>query len=158
MQIWVDADACPVKDEIERLASRRSVAVTHVCGLNEFHREGESVAIVKVPGGPDAADDWIIEHCQSGDLVITDDVPLARTVLELGAGVISFRGEELHPENIALRVQVRDLLQSVRDQGINIGGPPPMTAKNRRDFTHALGQALDRILTRQSDPKPRDAR
>ena len=144
MQIWVDADACPVKSEIERLAGRRGMTVTHVCGLDSMNRQGEGIRVVQVPGGPDAADDWILAQCEAGDLVLTDDVPLAASAIKLGAFVLEFRGRELHADNIPLRVQVRDFAAGLREQGEMTSGPPPFSAKDRKAFTSALARILDR--------------
>lgn len=146
IRIWVDADACPVKSEIERLAGRRGLPIVHVCSVLMADRGIEGVSVVRVPKGPDAADDWIVEHCGPGDLVVTDDVPLAAAAVKLGATVLEFRGRELHAENVAMRSEIRDLVTSLRDRGeISGGGPPPFTSRDRRAFSAALGRLLDRL-------------
>lgn len=152
MKIWVDADACPVKDEIERLALRRRVPVVHVCAHESMTRTGEGVEVVLVPGGPDAADEWILAHCSAGDILVTYDVPLSSSAIRLGVAVIEFRGRELHEDNIPLRAQVRDLVTALREEGGNHGGPRPFNAQDRRAFTASLGRVLDRLL---APPKAR---
>lgn len=154
MRIWVDADACPVKDQIERIALRRGVEVVHVCGLTMFGREQPGVSVVQVPGGPDAADEWILEHCEAGDIVITGDVPLASAAVKLGATVIEFRGRELHEANVPDRKQIRDLLASLREQGeMQSSGPRPFSAGDRKAFSAALGRVLDRRIGKSSGSK-----
>lgn len=153
MRIWVDADACPVKDQIEKLAGRRGVEVMHVCGLVMLGREKPGVGVTQVPGGPDAADEWILQHCAAGDVVITGDVPLASAAVKLGAFVVEFRGRELHPTNMPDRVQIRDLIMSLRDRGEMTGGPPPFTAADRKAFSATLGRVLDRLVAKGTTPK-----
>lgn len=152
IHIWVDSDACPVKDEIERLAERRGLGVSHVCAVQMRDRGGESVSVIEVPDGPDAADEWILANCRSGDIVITCDVPLAASAVKLGAFVLEHRGRELDTENIGGRVQMRDLVTSLREQGNMTSGPPPFTAADRRAFTNALGRMLDRLLKNRQAP------
>jgi uncharacterized protein YaiI (UPF0178 family) len=154
MRIWVDADACPVKDQIERIALRRGVEVVHVCALTMLGRDRPGIQVVEVPGAPDAADEWILQHCEPGDIVVTSDVPLAAAAVKLGAFVIEFRGREFHEDNAHDRKQIRDLLASLRDTGDMLGGGPrPFTAADRKAFSATLGRVLDRALikTKQAE-------
>lgn len=153
MRIWVDADACPVKDQVERIALRRGVEVVHVCGLTMLGRDRPGVRVVEVPGAPDAADEWILENCDAGDIVVTSDVPLAASAVKLGAYVIEFRGRELHDANVTDRKTVRDLFASLREQGeMMLAGPKPFTAADRKAFSATLGRVLDRVL-KNSNPR-----
>ncbi len=147
MKILVDADACPVKDEIERLAARRGVKVVHVCAHASMkrEREGQGVQIVFVDQGPDAADEWIVAQTAPGDIVVTQDVPLATQAVKLGAAVIDIRGRELDERNMPDRSQMRDLMTALREQGEQTRGPRPFTVQDRRAFSASLGRVLDRL-------------
>lgn len=142
-RILVDADACPVKSILERAAQRHGIGVLLVTCLPMKGGGAANVAIQPVPGGPDAVDDWIIAHCQPGDIVVTQDIPLAAAVIERGARVIENHGEELGPWNIANRLATRNLLMQLRDGGAPIGGPRPFSQKDRRRFADTLGRLLD---------------
>lgn len=146
MIIWVDADACPVKGEIERIAAKRGVEVVHVCAHAAMNREAPGMRVELVPGGPDAVDDWILERCGAGDLVLTHDVPMAAEAIRRGAAVIDFRGRELHEANIGERSWHRDHAAARRESGLPTRQPPPFTATDRRAFAGAFAQILDRIL------------
>ena len=95
------------------------------------------------------ADDYIAEHCQTGDLVITSDIPLAARVIETGATVIRFRGEELTAVNVQQRLQVRDFMDELRGSGVNTGGPPPFSAKDKQTFANALDRWLSRAQAKR---------
>ena len=144
--IIVDADACPVKNEIERLAAKRGVKVIHVCGLELLNREGEGVEVVYVESGPDAADEWIIEHCHEGDIVVALDVPLASEAIKHGARVVDFRGREMTERNMPDRLQMRNLMTAIREQGDQTRGPRPLTKRDRVNFTTTLARMLDQAL------------
>ena len=146
MRIWVDADACPVKDEIDRLAAKRGIRVTHVCALTDMRRDGAEV--VRVAEGPDAADEWILAQLAPGDLVITQDIPLAAESIRRGAIALEFRGRELTPDNIPDRLTARNVATTLRDAGAETRGPRPLTPNDRRNFTNALARILDRAKTR----------
>lgn len=141
--IWVDADACPVKPLLERAAQRHGFRVVLVTATAMRPSATAGVETVTIPGGPDAVDEWIIERCAAGDLVITQDIPLAAAVIARGATVIENRGEELNSSNIGPRLATRDLLMSLRDNGAPIGGPKPFTETDRRRFAQTLGRLLD---------------
>ena len=143
LTILVDADACPCKEVIERAAERHGVAVLMVTATAMKKRATAGVAIQRVEGGPDAADDWIVERCRAGDIVVTQDIPLAAAVIEREARVIEVRGEELSAQNIGPRLATRNLLMGLRDEGATIGGPRPYTQKDRSRFAQTLGRLLD---------------
>ncbi len=152
-RIWVDADACPVKDEVERLAARRGLEVVHVCALSGMDRRDApaGVQIVRVAHGPDAADEWILERCRPGDLLITLDVPLAAAAVARGALALDFRGRVFDEANVGHRRAVRDLLMRLRDQGARFRGPRSFSRRDRQTFTAALARLLDRFA---AEPSP----
>ncbi|GJG97550.1 YaiI/YqxD family protein [Cupriavidus pauculus] len=148
MQVLVDADACPVvvKDMLFRAAQRVEVNVTLVA--NKFLRTPPSrfIKSVQVPAGFDAADDRIVELAETGDLVITADIPLAAAALDKGAHVLDPRGVWFSRENIQERLTMRDVLDQLRGAGIDTGGPPPFSPQDSKAFA---GQ-LDRFLAQHA--------
>ena len=152
MKIFVDADACPVRSEIERIALKRSVTVVHVCALAEMKRESEGVEIVFLPAGPDAVDDWIVERAGAGDIVVTYDIPLAAAAVRRGGVVIEFRGRELTPGNIGDRLQARNASAFLRDHGIHTSGPSPFTKTDRKNFSSKFAEILDREIRKSRVP------
>lgn len=146
-QVWVDADACPavIRDILFRAAQRTGSPVTLVA--NHFLRTPTlaHVRALQVPGGPDAADDAIAERVNAGDLVVTQDIPLAARVLERGAAAVSPRGEPFSSDSIAERLSVRGFLEELRGAGVATGGPPALHARDRQAFA----AQLDRWLARQ---------
>jgi uncharacterized protein YaiI (UPF0178 family) len=139
-QVWVDADACPgvVKDILFRAAERARVAVTLVA--NQWLRTPPSsfVRALQVPGGCDVADDAIVELVQAGDLVVTQDIPLAARVLERGGVAISPRGERYTPDNIAERLSMRNFMDELRGSGVQTSGPAAFHARDRQAFAGQL--------------------
>ena len=146
MTIWIDADATPraVKKIIVRASLKRDVDVVLVA--NRWMRKPRShrVSTVTVSAGQDVADDYIAEHCEAGDLVITADIPLAARVVERDAEVITPYGRELDEENVREALSIRDFNEELRDAGVMTGGPPPFGRTQKRDFANAL----DRWITR----------
>ncbi len=147
VRILVDADACPMKEIIERAAARHGVEVIHITATAMRDRGVDGVRVVRIPGGPDAVDDWIIEQCAPGDLVITQDIPLAAAVIPRGARVIENRGEVLDGTNIGTRLAMRDLSMGLRDAGMleENCGPRPLAQKDRNRFAQSLGRLLDTL-------------
>jgi uncharacterized protein len=141
--IYVDADACPVKDLIERAALRHGVCVVYATATAMKERGVSGTSVMRIPGGPDAVDDWIIEQVAPGDLVITQDIPLAAAAVAKGARVIENRGREFSAGNIADRLALRDLLMGLRDAGAPIGGPAAFSRRDRQNFAQTLGRILD---------------
>ncbi|KLJ01954.1 YaiI/YqxD family protein [Luteimonas sp. FCS-9] len=146
-RIWVDADACPgpIKEILFRAAERARVPVVLVA--NQWLRTPASphVRAIQVQGGPDAADDAIVAHVAAGDLVVTQDIPLAARVLERGAQAIDPRGQPYSPDSIAERLSIRDFMDDLRGAGVQTGGPAAFHARDRQAFA---GQ-LDRWLARR---------
>lgn len=139
--IYVDADACPVKDEIVRVAERHAIPVVFVS--NRGIRVGDHPLLrsVLVAQGPDAADDWIAEAVGPADIVITADVPLAARCVASGAVALAPNGKLFDDTSIGMAVAMRDLMTGLRDGGAITGGPPPFAHRDRALFLDALERA-----------------
>lgn len=145
MQIWVDADACPgeVKELLFRVAKRRKTKVTLVANQPMRTPRSEFIDSLLVPGGMNVADRRIVELVQSGDLVVTADIPLAAAVVAKGGQALDPRGELYTEANVGERLAVRNLFDELRGAGQITGGPANFNAKNRQAFANQL----DRWLT-----------
>ncbi|MEM8836815.1 MAG: YaiI/YqxD family protein [Pseudomonadota bacterium] len=143
-QIYVDADACPVKDEVVKVAIRHDFPVTFVS--NAFMRLPEDRLVTRriVPEGPDAADDWIAEEVAASDIVVTNDIPLADRCLKKGALVISGTGRDFTEANIGSALASRAISQHLREIGEMTGGPKGFSAKDRSAFLQAMERACRR--------------
>jgi uncharacterized protein YaiI (UPF0178 family) len=152
MNIWVDADACPavIKDILYRAAQRLQQPLTLVA--NQMLRTPPSPLIraVQVPRGFDVADDYIVEHTSTGDLVVTADIPLASQALRKGALVLSPRGERYTADSISERLSMRDMMEELRSAGVDTGGPAPFSQADRHAFASALDQLLQKELRRDT--------
>ena len=150
LHIFVDADACPVKQEVYRVARRYHLDVTLVA--NSWMRVPDErwINLEVVGDGFDAADDWIVEHVQPDDIVITADIPLASRCLKAGARVIGSTGKPFTQNNIGLSVATRDLLSELRGAGEITGGPPPMEKRDRSRFLQQLDEVIQAIRRKQS--------
>jgi uncharacterized protein len=142
LKILVDADACPVKEEIYRVARRYELDVILVTGTRMRTPEHRRVTLKIVEQGMDAADDWIAENAESNDIVITGDIPLASRSLAKGACVLGHTGKPFTEENIGNALATRALLSELRETGEIMGGPPPFCKRDRSRFL----QELDRII------------
>jgi uncharacterized protein YaiI (UPF0178 family) len=144
IRIYVDADACPVKDEVYRVAARHGVPVTVVA--NSFMRVPPDSLIerVIVGAGMDVADDWIAERAGVGDIVVTTDVPLASRCVKAGAQVITPTGRAFTEDSIGMALATRNLLDGLRSSGHITSGPPPFSPRDRSAFLSALDQAVRR--------------
>ena len=145
IRVYVDADACPVKDEIYRVAERHQLPVSVVA--NSFIRVPQHPLIerVAVPAGPDEADNWIAERASPGAIVITADIPLAGRCVKAGATVLTPAGRALTDDSIGMALAVRDLMTDLRSAGDTTRGPPPFTPRDRSTFLSALDQAIRRL-------------
>jgi uncharacterized protein YaiI (UPF0178 family) len=145
LHIIVDADACPVKKEIYRVAGRYQLNVTLVA--NAWMRvPNERWITLEVVGDRfDAADDWIAEHVQAHDIVITADIPLASRCLEKGARVLGPTGKPFTEDNIGSAVATRELLAGLRAAGEITGGPPPLQKNDRSRFLQQLDNVIQSI-------------
>ena len=149
LHIYIDADACPVKPEIYRVANRYELKVTVVA--NSWMRTPNKPGIVLevVDDGFDAADDWIVEHVQAEDIVVTADILLASRCLKKGARAIGTQGKPFTEENIGQTVATRDLLAELRGAGEITGGPPPLTQRDRSKFLQQLDAMIQSIRRSQ---------
>jgi uncharacterized protein YaiI (UPF0178 family) len=141
-QIYVDADASPVKDEVLRVAGRHGVVVTFVANFGLRPSRDPMVRTVMVPQGADAADDWIVEHVEAGDIVCTNDIPLAARALQKGAVVLGATGKPFTEASIGMALALRDLNQHLRETGESKGYNAGFTAKDRQAFLQALDEAV----------------
>jgi uncharacterized protein YaiI (UPF0178 family) len=150
MRIYVDADACPVKDEIYRVAARHQWPVSVVAG--NFIRVPSDPSIERVAAGPgmDAADDWIAARAGKGDIVITADVPLASRCVKAGAEVIAPTGKPFSEDSIGMALAVRNLMTDLRSSGEITGGPRGFAPRDRSAFLSTLDQTIRRILRAQT--------
>lgn len=131
-EIYVDADACPVKDEVLKVVARHSIRVHFVS--NQWLRLPQSplINIVVAPEGPDEADNWIAEHITDQDICITGDIPLADRCIKKGAGALNHNGKEFTIDNIGSTLATRDLMTHLRDSGTIEGGGGQAFSKNDR--------------------------
>ncbi len=145
LHIFVDADACPVKPEVYRVASRYRLDVTLVA--NSWMRVPNErwVVLEIVEDGFDAADDWIVEHVRPHDIVVTADIPLASRCLKEGARVIGPSGKPFTEDNIGQAVATRDLLSELREAGEITGGSPPLKMCDRSRFLQQLDEVIQSI-------------
>ena len=144
--IYVDADACPVKDEVVRVAERHGLVVTFVSNGGLRPSRDPMIRNVVVPKSADAADDWIAEQAKANDIVITADIPLAARTVALGAHVIGPTGKPFTPETIGMAVSMRDLKQHLRETGESKGYNASFSPRDRSAFLSALDQAVRRAL------------
>lgn len=144
--IYVDADACPVKAEVLRIADRAGIVATFVANSGLRPSRDPMVIHVIVPQGADVADDWIVEHAGANDIVITSDVPLAHRAVGKGAIVMGPTGRPFTPDSIGMALAMRDLKQDLRESGAISGHNPGFTQKDRLAFTNALAQAVQAAL------------
>ncbi len=140
MPIWVDADACPtvIREILFRAAERTGVSLTLVANKPVRLPAAANLRFVQVPMGFDAADKRIVELMQAGDLVVTADVPLAAAAIEKGGTALNPRGELYTKENVRERLSVRNFLDELRSGGVNTGGPPALSQRERQLFANQL--------------------
>jgi uncharacterized protein len=145
IRIFVDADACPVKEEVYRIAERLGLRVYVVANSPiQVPRDG-LVERVTVGSDLDAADDWIAERADPTVIVVTNDTPLAGRCLKAGAKVIAANGRAFTDSSIGMALAMRDLMADLRDSGHVGGGPPPFSPRDRSAFRSALDQAIRRL-------------
>lgn len=145
LNIYVDADACPVKEEVLRVAYRHDLEVYIVSNGWWCQPVGPKVHRVMVKAGFDAADDWIVEHVGNGDIVITSDILLADRCLKKGADVIRPNGKPLTGETIGMALAMRDLSAHLRETGEISGHTPSFTKNDKSQFLQALEGAVQKL-------------
>ncbi|WP_213878236.1 YaiI/YqxD family protein [Pseudomonas sp. dw_358] len=146
MRVWIDADACPrlARDQVVKFALKRQFEVWMVAGQPVARPSYGFVKLIVVPSGPDAADDYLVEHAEPGDLVICSDVPLADRLVKKAVAALDPRGREFDEKNMGERLAVRNLFTDLREQGQVGGGQGAYGDKDKQAFANSL----DRILTR----------
>jgi uncharacterized protein len=144
MRIFIDADACPVKDEVYKVAGRYGLKVYVVS--NSFIQIPASPLIERriVDAGPDVADDWIAEQTQPGDICVTNDIPLADRVLKAGGAAIAPNGRPFTADSIGSALAQRSIMEHIRSTGEITGGPKPFAGADRSRFLQALDEAVNR--------------
>ena len=145
-QIFVDADGCPVKQEVFRVAARYSLPVVLVANSWMATPESELVRLEVVGQGFDEADDWIVEQCGEKDIVVTADIPLAARCLKKGAFAVGTKGKEFTEEAIGDALATRSILSSMREHGMMTGGPAPFAKEDRSRFLQKLDVLAQRTL------------
>lgn len=148
MNIWVDADACPavIKQILFRAAERTGIDLTLIANHALQVPALSNIRFVQVPDGFDVADNEIMGRLRKGDLVITGDIPLAAEVIEKGAQALNPRGEMYSRENIRARLNMRDFMDTFRASGIQMGGPPPLSQRDRQNFANHLDRLLNKAF------------
>jgi len=149
-EIYVDADACPVKDEVLRVAGRHGVVTIFVANFGLRPSRDPMIRNVMVPQGADAADDWIVSHIAAGDLVVTSDIPLAGRALQQGAIVLGPTGRPFTAQSIGMALAMRELNQHLRETGESRGFNAGFSARDRQAFLQAFDEAVQRALRGQA--------
>lgn len=154
MRVWIDADACPraARDLVVKFALKRKLEVVLVAGQAQVKPAFACVRLIVVPSGPDAADDYLVEHALPGELVICSDVPLADRLVKKGVAALDPRGREFDERNMGERLAVRNLFTELREQGQAGGGQAAYAEKDRQAFANALDRLLGALARRSSLP------
>src|SRR3990167_7251032 len=147
MRVWIDADACPkaAKDQVVKFALKRHFEVLLVAGQAQTKPAYACVRLIVVPSGPDAADDYLVEHAVPGELVICSDIPLADRLIKKGVAALDPRGKEFDPGNMGERLAVRNLFTELREQGQMSGGQGAHGERDKQAFANALDRNLNRL-------------
>lgn len=148
-RIYIDADACPVKDETYRAAGRYKLPVAVVSNRMIVIPDSPLIERVVVEAGPDVADDWIAEQAQEGDIVVTGDIPLAARCVEKGASVIDSKGKILDANSIGMALAMRNLMTDLRSAGMETPGGPSFSKTDRSRYL----SALDTLVVRLRKPR-----
>ncbi|GAC1338233.1 MAG: YaiI/YqxD family protein [Isosphaeraceae bacterium] len=149
MPIYVDADACPVKEEIYKVARRYGIKVCIVANSTMNVPREDLIELVVVKGGFDSADDWIVERVEPGDITITADIPLAERCLLKGSKVIGPKGLEFTKNSIGNALATRELLEMLRHSGDFRGGPAPFAQTDRSRFLSKLDETIHAVRREQ---------
>jgi uncharacterized protein YaiI (UPF0178 family) len=145
-EIYVDADGCPVRREVFRVASRYGLEVILVSNSWMRIPESDRIRLEVVESGENVADDWIAERAGAGDLVVTGDIPLAARCMKTGASVLGFTGKPFTEDNIGDILATRNLFADLREQGMIIRGPSPLQGQDRSRFLRVLDEMLNRLM------------
>lgn len=152
MQIWVDADACPkvIKEILFRAAERRQIPLTLVANKLLHCPPSRVIRAMQVPAGFDVADNRIVELTETGDLVVTADIPLAAGVIAKGGHALNPRGELYTKDTIQERLIMRNFMENLRSSGVETGGPPALSQSDRQAFANQL----DKFLVKHAGNQP----
>jgi uncharacterized protein len=145
LDIYIDADACPVRNEAFAVAERHGLTVFVVTQGNIRVPVDPRIRLILVAEGPDAADDWIAERIGAGDICVTADVPLAARCLKSGASALGATGRRFTPDNIGSALAARDIAAHIRESGGQSGGPRPLAPRDRSRFLGALDTMINAI-------------
>ena len=149
IEIFIDADACPVKDEVYRVAQRYGLKTWVVSNAFMMIPAHPRIGRVIVDAGPDIADDWIAEHARPGDVAITNDIPLAERVLAAGAAAIAPNGRVFTRDSIGSAIAQRAIMEQIRSTGAITGGPAPFAKADRSRFLQSLDEAIVKEMRRR---------
>ncbi len=149
--IYIDADGCSVKNEVYKVSGRYGIKVFLVANRYHFTPKTPLVESVVVGTQFDAADDWIVEHIEPYDIVITSDIPLADRCIKAGARVLGAKGREFTENSIGSALAARDLNAHLRDMGVISGGPKPMQSKDKSRFLSKLDEMVNAALRETSE-------
>lgn len=152
IEIFVDADACPVKEEVYRVARRYALKVYVVANGSIRVPQEPLIELIAVDQGPDIADDWIVEHVAPSDIVVTADIPLAHRCLQKSAEVIGPTGRAFTTNSIGAALAQRGIMEHLRSTGEITGGPKPFAAADRSRFLSALDEAINRSRRKRKAP------
>jgi uncharacterized protein YaiI (UPF0178 family) len=144
MHIWVDADACPgaIKEILFKAARRTGLPLSLVANHSMSVPPDKHITLTVVPSGFDAADDYIVEKIEPGDLAITSDIPLAADILAKGASAVNTRGDEFDKSSIRAALTMRDFMDTMRSSGEHTGGPKAFSQRDKQNFANALDRLL----------------
>ncbi|MBC2664808.1 YaiI/YqxD family protein [Novosphingobium flavum] len=154
IQILIDADACPVKDETYKVAARHNISVVVISNSPIRVPRDPLVSRKIVSDAFDAADDWIVEHATSSTVVVTADILLAKRCLDLGATVVAPTGKPFTSSSIGSAIAVRAIMSDLRAGGEIVGGPPPFSNADRSRFLSAMDEALVRLRRQAANQIP----
>jgi uncharacterized protein YaiI (UPF0178 family) len=149
IEIFVDADACPVKDEIYRVAQRHGLKVHVVANAYLQVPSHPLIERIVVEAGPDVADDWIAERVARGDVAVTSDIPLAERVLKAGGAAIAPNGRAFTIDSIGAAIAQRAIMEQLRSTGVATSGPKPFDRRDRSQFLQTLDEVINRELRRR---------
>ncbi len=147
--LYIDADACPVKDEVYRVAQRYGLQTNVVANAFIHIPAHPKISRFVVEAGPDVADDWIAERVQVGDVVITNDIPLAERVLQSGGAAIAPNGRTFTVDSIGAAIAQRAIMEQLRSTGAMTGGPKPFDRTDRSRFLQALDETINREMRKR---------
>ncbi len=154
MKIWIDADACPrpIREVVIRAAERLKIPTCFVANSFQQLPRSTVLSFVQVPKGFDVADSYVLAHCEPGDVVVTQDIPLAAELVAMKVHALNPRGEHYTESNVRERLNLRDFLDTMRGSGMVTGGPPPFNEQDVRSFSNSFDRLLTQLRNQQAKP------